>query len=72
MLEILGLAVSLEGAFTDDGGGAAGDECWLANCLRSSCISFSISMFLDRFPTRLKDESILHSSLRRLQREQDL
>src|SRR3569833_1969523 len=45
----------------------AGGRC---GARRSLSISFSISACLDLFPMRLKLDSILHSSLRRLHREQ--
>lgn len=42
IFSILGLAVSLGGALTE-GEIAEGEDCWVANCRLSSCISFSIS-----------------------------
>ena len=62
---MVGLADVLTDAFIE-GAVAVGDDCWLASCFRSSTISRSISAFLLRFPTRLKFDSILHASLKRL------
>ena len=63
-VEIVGLVGVLSDGFIG-AWAVVGDDCWLANCLRRSMISLSISAFLLRLPTLLKLDSILQVSLRR-------